>query len=471
MNRYLVLLPITIVALAISALVARAVLFSDSIANEYRESARRAIADGDLAAAKFYYSRLVGSGDRGTIKDQFNWAVILNAAGDRQASQQQLDELAPDDRAGYGPAHIAKAQLLLGMLGQPRVDTAGLLARARHHLAHGAWDRSADSDLVWARFHLAAKEPDEAFTRLTKAATARPELWYEVSRLARELNRDIDAERALDNALKDARKKLELDPKDVPSRLRLVSILNERDQIEAVRRLLNDGLDRQPNEPDLRRAASDFALKRSTEVAEDAPNSDQRRLRLLSEAANRDPSNGRVYAALQAFYSRARTDAQRLAYRETLEQLIAEGNDVAAAHFAMGNLKFMEGDASSAVFHFEMAIDLNPEAVAFANNLAWVLSHSDQPDLDRASQLAEVAYGRAPKSRSVRDTLAAIRIKQERYREALPLLESILVSARGEKKRDLHQKLATVYENLGQPEIAKRHQRMAAQPEGPDLDG
>ncbi|MEM6691047.1 MAG: hypothetical protein AAF664_16585, partial [Planctomycetota bacterium] len=288
--------------------------------------------------------------------------------------------------------------------------------------------------------------------------------------LTKQLGRQTDSDRAMQNAESHARKSIRTDPNDVGERLRLAAIMTEKEETEAVRRLLIDGLRRQPNEPKLKRAASDFALLQAQDLDADQSEATSRRLQLLHEAATLDPNNSRVYLSLQGFYSQSRSQEQKVAYREALETMITSGQDVAAAHFALGNLKFLEGDTSGAVFHFETAIEINPLAVAIANNLAWVLCHGEEPDLDRASQLAEIAFDKAPKNSSVMDTLAEIRIKQERFREALPLLEKILSLAQGDKRRELHEKLANIYGNLGQPEIAKRHQSAAAAVESLDLD-
>jgi tetratricopeptide (TPR) repeat protein len=457
MKTALLFLPVTLVMLTVAGLVGRALYSSEGIQQQYRVAARQAIVDEDLEGAKFYYSRLVGGGDRGTPQDQFNWVSVLQASGESQAAQQQLSELAPDDESGYGPAHTAKAQWMMSMLAQPDIDKAKMLPQIEHHLQQGAWNESAENDVLWARYYLAADKPDEAMERFFAAAARRPSLWFDVVVLCRGMGLDTEMQRAMQNAESYARSRLKQDAGDVQERLRLASLMTERKQTEAVRRLLVDGLRSTPNSPDLKRAASTFALMQLPNIPADAADAVEKRIGLIQEAANLDPNNQQIYQSLQALYGEARDDKQRAAYRKTLESMIVDGRDASAAHFALGNLTFMSGEVDTSIFHLETALELNPKAAVLANNLAWVLCQGGSPDLDRASQLAELALATNPDSISFVDTLAAVRCRQERYREAIPMLEKILPMAGGQKKRDLHKQLAAAYDSLGQESLADRH--------------
>ncbi|MEM6981064.1 MAG: hypothetical protein AAF539_15490, partial [Planctomycetota bacterium] len=300
-------LPIITVLVAISGLIARALYSSETIASEYRVAARQAMAADDWPAAKFYYSRLVGAGDTGTAKDQFNWVQLLSASGELQAAKQQLSELAPEDAGGYGPAHVAMAQTLMSELSQLDSDRTEHLDRVKHHLTRGAWNNSTENDLLWAQYHLAMEQLDDAMARFSMAATRKPSLWFDLIGLTKQLGRQTDSDRAMQNAESHARKSIRTDPNDVGERLRLAAILTEKEETEAVRRLLLDGLRRQPNEPKLKRAASDFALLQAQDLDADQSGATVRRLRLLNEAATLDPSNSRVYLSLQGFYSQSRS--------------------------------------------------------------------------------------------------------------------------------------------------------------------
>lgn len=217
----------------------------------------------------------------------------------------------------------------------------------------------------------------------------------------------------------------------------------------------------------LRSLASELSIARIQLISspddgtDDSEETMRQKMELLSQAAQFNPSNIRVYQVLTAFYEQSKTAEQKAVFREQLEGWIASGQTVPLAHFALGNLLWTESDVERAVFHFEAALELNPSLAMVANNLAWVLSQSETPDLERAEKLVTIAMEADPKNPQYNDTMGAVLFEQERFREALVYFEKILPSANGEKKRELHEKLAAIYENLGQENLAARHRQQA----------
>ncbi|MEO9930346.1 MAG: tetratricopeptide repeat protein [Parasphingorhabdus sp.] len=458
----LIFAPLLLVTSVFTLLIGRGLYQRDQILIDYRLAAREAMAEEDLKLARFYYSRLVGNGDRGTEQDQFNWFHVLAASGDQSAAQKQLDDLAPNDSTGYGPAHLLKAQSLLAVIDQEGLDRKKMLAQIEHHLQQGAWGESLENDLLWSQYLLASKQIDQAILRLNSAAKQNPELWFEIGQFLEAQGRPTDANRCFENAVQHAQKQLRADPINTTARLRLAAIFADRGERETVRKLLVDGIRLNDQDSELKLAASNFALMQLDQISDDQPGAEKQRLTLLTEAAELAPNNSSVYSAIQGFYFRARSDEQRRVYRSTLEEMITTGQNVAAAHFALGNLLFSEGEQESASFHLEAAVQMTPDTAIFANNLAWVLAHSEPADLDRAEKLASLALQSQPDNSEFMDTMAAVLVKQQRYREAIPLLESILTNADGEKRSELHLKLAEAYRGIGQTPLADRHQEQAA---------
>ncbi|EMI54383.1 hypothetical protein RSSM_04208 [Rhodopirellula sallentina SM41] len=454
--------PLLLVLSVLVLLVGRGLYQRDQILNEYRMAAREAVAEKDLELAKFYYTRLVGSGDRGTVRDQFNWFHVLAASGDASGAQKQLDDLAPNDATGYGPAHLVKAKSLLSVVEREDLDRDKILTQVEHHLQQGAWGESLENDLLWSQYYLASKEMDQATLRLNSAAKRNPDLWFEIALFFQGLDRTTDATRCYENAVQHARKQLRADPTNTTARLRLATIFSDRGERETVRKLLVDGMRLDDQDAELKTAASNFALLQLDSITDDQPDADKRRLTLLTEAAELAPNNGAVYSAIQAFYYRARTDVQRQSYRSTLEEMIASGHNVAAAHFALGNLLFSDGQLESASFHLEAAVRMDPNAAIFANNLAWVLAHAEPADITRADEFASIALEAQPDNVDFMDTMAAVRMKQNRFQEAIPLLELVLAKARGERLGELHLKLSEAYQSIGQSSLAERHREQAA---------
>ncbi|MEM9827650.1 MAG: tetratricopeptide repeat protein [Planctomycetota bacterium] len=446
----------------VGLLVGRSLYSQRSIAGEYRLAARQAVANEELEKAKFYYSRLVGSGDRGTPQDQLNWVSILAASGDQQAAKAMLDELAPDDRVGLGEAHRQKVMAIAKL-----IRTQGGSRRAfetmHWHLRHGAREPTPDNDLLWAGYHVAVEQIDEAINRYSSAASQRPELWFEVAQLYRQLRRPEEAKRAMQRAEDFARQSIDENPLDTDQRLRLADILAGKGQLDRVEALLFEGLKLAKKDPKLKLAISKYYLAGLAKISGRDPDSDRQRLELIAKAAEISPGNPDIYKAMTGLYARSDTEEQKQSYRKTLETLITNGNSAPLAHFALGNFLFDQGDTKAAIFHLERAFESDPNLPIIANNLAWVLSQTDSADYVRAEKLARMALSIQPENLTFRDTLATILFEQEKHAEALPLFEKNLAFASEAKKQKIHQRLASIYEALGQPRMAASHRQQIQQ--------
>jgi tetratricopeptide (TPR) repeat protein len=84
---------------------------------------------------------------------------------------------------------------------------------------------------------------------------------------------------------------------------------------------------------------------------------------------------------------------------------------------------------------YERILQIDPNAVVAANNLAWLDVERNQ-DLDLALQLAQRAKQHLSSDSRVNDTLGWIYYKKNLPQQALPLLEE---SVRGDPNNPLHQ--------------------------------
>jgi tetratricopeptide (TPR) repeat protein len=132
------------------------------------------------------------------------------------------------------------------------------------------------------------------------------------------------------------------------------------------------------------------------------------------------------------------------------------------AHFALSNLFGAEGDDAKAEWHLEQAHRLDNEFVAVINNLAWLLAHKREPDLDRALELAEIAVSRVPGNAEFLDTLGSVLLLQNRHEQAIAIFEKALRNSRS--KNEIHVKLAACYRAIGRTDLANLHARNAKKP-------
>ena len=111
------------------------------------------------------------------------------------------------------------------------------------------------------------------------------------------------------------------------------------------------------------------------------------------------------------------------------------------AHTALGNALLQKGQLREAIVHYQAALEIEPLAVLPLNNLAWVLSTSDDAEFrngSRAVELAEraVQLSQAQNPRFIR-TLAAAYAADGRFSDASEAAERALSLAREQNNFDL----------------------------------
>ena len=458
--------PSLFVAIAVGALVYRGSVVQSAIQVDYRNAGRAAFEEGSLKRAQFYYSRLIGEGDLGSPQDQLNWASMLASSGDSQAAMSLLDKLAPEKSIGFGPAHRQKALLLLNAMRAGQTQGSDILNRLQWHLKQGARDESVESHQLWAFYFLAAGQLDKAIARLVRAAQINPDLWLETAALCSTPNHAEDRARFIDRAEAHARQSIETNPLDAARRVTLAKVLVERRQFDEAEAILLEGL-KLENLPGLRRACSDLCLVRLQQLLTSSDVSDSGgvamgdQVRLIGQATQYDPQNPEVIKQWAALHDRATSDDHRKQIREQLEKSIVEGESAAFAHFTLGGILWIVGDRKKSIFHVEKAFAIDPRFTDAANNLAWMLANQDTPDLDRAEELILQALAKRPEDVRYQDTYSDVLTKQGKWDEALVVLEKVLPAMPKEARKDLHQRLAKVYSELGEEVLSKMHQENA----------
>jgi tetratricopeptide (TPR) repeat protein len=121
----------------------------------------------------------------------------------------------------------------------------------------------------------------------------------------------------------------------------------------------------------------------------------------------------------------------------------------------LGTYEAERGEIDKAVLHLQQAHELSPQLYAVANNLAWVLSETTPPQLDRALALINAALEIHPDMPEMLDTRGQILTKKGEWRAALRDLEAALPTLKGDKR--LHEALAECYRKLGSAELAEQH--------------
>lgn len=456
-----------LVVLSFGGVLLRAALIQEQTDLHYRTMARQAMNEGNFAGARVYYSRLVSSDRKVDPKDEFNWAQIVARGGDPFAASEMIDQLAPDNATGYPAAHRLKAIQMAQNLGAIDRSEGGseLLEKTfeqlRHHLTRSGQENPLQLCDLWSGYYFASGQNEEGLKKVVESAAYEPKRWLAAAIASERQGNRIQRDRCYRLAEQHFTTQLDSDPLDFQSRIALAKVLVDTERVEAASALLADGL-KLADRAELRRTASDLRLFQMSKVKGPLEEGFAKFNRLLAEAVELDPLNPEAYGRLLAVYQAAKSEEQRTQLRERLERQVVKGDSIAFAHFSLGSMHWLDGDLKNSIWHTEKALEINPGLLDVANNVAWLVSQQEDGDLDRALKLINVAVEKRPDVVNYRDTKGSILMKMKRWEEALVEMETILPRTSGEARKELHQRLAIVYAELGKDSLARMHEDEAA---------
>jgi len=444
---------------------------SNSIQQRYRQVAEQAMAAEDYPLAKAVYTRLSAFGGFSEQVDLFNWAIVLAESGQDKRATEIMNQLAPDDRVGFPAAHRIKAASLVRMLGTSREPELSNLA---WHLEHADGQDDPEMLRAWSLYYARIRRFADAANKMRSAARANPALLLPAANLYRKAGNTAEQQRLLTQAINYYTRKLDEQPDNVESLTNLSRLLFERNEFETAEKYLLDGL-RHDNRPEFRELVADFYLSVCQKLLAQSRRTFQRNatpignqdfdrvLKSLQQALKFDPNQAKAYDVMAEFSQLARADQSQFEQLIQLFQRSIELDQSAAiAHLMMGNMLWQDGNVAKSRSHFEQAYNLDNDLSIVINNLAWSLTKSEPKDLQRALELANVVVNAQPQSASFRDTLANVYLELGEWDQALLHFQKTLQDAYpGMNLNPVHENLATIYEQLGRPEMVERHKRLA----------
>ena len=110
----------------------------------------------------------------------------------------------------------------------------------------------------------------------------------------------------------------------------------------------------------------------------------------------------------------------------TLKDLLSSGQAPPVVHFVLGLNASRQGDMQAAIMHYELAHDASPETPVTLNNLAYTISRSKNPDLERALGLINQAIELDAEVPDFFDTRGEILMRMGRWPQAITDLEAAL---------------------------------------------
>jgi tetratricopeptide (TPR) repeat protein len=429
---------------------------SRQLAQAYNRAAGAAFLSGDFTTARVCYERLI---ELKPSPEIWYWlARTVDGLGDHDRAARLMDRAAPLDLPGYAPVHLQRAVAFL------KSGTAADRALAERHLVSAvtvAPHLSVPRGLL-GQLYLATGRPALAVRHLLRAVGELPELRMTLARAYQALDQSSTARHEAETALKMWRRRASEHPDEYAARTawaEAACFLGDYSSAVAA----FEQMPGPAGDPRYGRSLAVVYAAWADAVARDRREADLgARVALVERGLRADPSSDRLLELLARFVGEGAPDAEKAC--QVLRDLLAQGKATSIAHFTLGVNAWMRGALDEARLHLEEADRLAPGSPVVVNNLAWVLAHSEPPDLPRALKLSELAVERQPEMPTFWGTRGVILARLGRWRDALPDLEAALADS--PDNVELHQSLASAYESLGDLDMAARHRR-AAVPRSP----
>ena len=441
------------------------VLLYSSLANRqiisrYRVKSQNALAAADFSKAKVYLTRVINEDRSPKQEDLYHFAESLSKTGEEQRASKIIDELAPDNAPGYPPAHRLKAANLASLIQQ--VKDTGLIEKLRWHLQQANDPNSTELSQLWSLYYLAVQQPENAVRHLQRAAVTKPELLLTVADIQKEAGDTGAFNQTLRKAVTVFTKRVDDEPMNLEFRVMLARVLAKQNVMPEAERVLLAGYAIGAT-PEFSRAIAEFYVLWHDIAVRDQLDF-KLQLDLLQRSMKYDINYAPIYERLILKYRRSSEAENFEDIEAVLEEAIAQGHSTALAHFAIGNLFWLKEQFQQAEWHINQAYKLDDRLAFVGNNLAWLLAHKEQPELDQALKLAEGVVSQFPDPR-FRDTLATILMKKGDLDRALVEFEKTLPLIAN--KQSVHQKIAEIYSAIGNETLAKLHRElMNSSPQG-----
>ena len=448
-------IPAVLGLVTIGVVAMRVDLQASALLEAYDREALVAFQKEDWEKAELMYDRLLLLANSDRPRANFNLGIVLEQQGEMERAFAIMRQIAPADTGGFAQAHRWLADKALQNPDTLRSQEARELLRAHYDHARLRFPRDPTIHYGLAQYYIAAGVVSKASESLLAAARLSPEYYFSLGLWQHRINQRRRAAVSFEQAATYYASVVAREPENATARFRWASCQTNLGKPSESLRILAEGaqLDKSVDYAPAMANACVYIFDRMN----GAQVVDHRaRLAWLRQALRHVPNFPPALTRLAA-YAVGQADEE---VAEMLEILLATGADVAFVHFVAGIRNWATGDQDKSLFHFSRAYKLDAEMLSIGNNLAWVLSQKEHPDLERALKVIESVL-RADEDNPIhRDTRGQIFAKLARWEEALDDLEFALQSPNMSGNKYLHQALAETYEALGQESLASKHRQI-----------
>lgn len=451
----------------------------ETVIENYRKASRAAMQIGNYGQAEVLLKRLLTL-QPNEPSTKYQLAMCSEEQGNLSRAYSMMNQIAPANGSGFAPAHFWLAEKHIG--GNPaRLSDPGSQRVIKNHLNASAKDPklSNASNFYLSQLYVAQGDFKKAIAAYEKISQRGPTYFQTLSRMyvtAGDLERAENAARA---GLRDLQQRIKKTPESRQLYFMAAQTAVALKEFEQGIQLLKSGMqlsakELAKNQKQLQKE-KESAGKEKLEKEKDILISEHRRfmeaiaiayaawfdatpqddldsrLSRIDQAIQYGPNVSFVVTRLAKLSTEIDTDSERFA---SLHAAIANGTASGAAHSILGTHALENDEFLKAEQHFRMAVSHQPYAAKTLNNLAWCLSHKENPNLEEAKQFATRAIQLAPNDFRIIDTRAIIHVLMDDKNAAIRDYEQIL------KLKPDHletcRQLAKLYAQIGLSDLANQ---------------
>lgn len=423
----------------------------ENLARLERE-AQSQLDQGHFAEARLAAMRLMQDGTQNSRAIVIE-AKALRGMGRESDALRLLSRIAPREGAGYAPAHVIQATIMLAK------KTPDVQAAYEHiNRALQSDPTCQDAQELAARFAAGQKQWGAVLAHLNKMELGkRPDLMLMKATALQFSGQEeaaVEAAQEAENALREMSKSPAAKGPEVRFSI-AVSLSLQRKFEEAVEWIANSIKGNNPTREE-RQLLGGIYLSWSRYLKEQPKRDRMEALKLLEQGIQISPeSQDLIMAFLEDCDELTSESADR---QKHVERVLSNGGISSSfLHYYLGVLDWKQGNRESAKSHFELANKLNPGFKVIGNNLAMAIASvsTDRGELEKALAMINELLEKEPENPFFLDTRGHVHAKLGEYKEAVSDFERALPNARD--KGSCHVKLADLYEQLGMKELASKH--------------
>jgi len=420
----------------------------------YYVTAHAAMSAGEYGKARVAFERLLQMDTRSNDAYLFGLALSLKGLGQEQEAAALLANLAPLDSAGYPPAHMLIARVILANPNSHRDSLDSAASHLKRILA--VQPENFEARMMLGQLYTKTGQWEQAKEYLETAYPSRKEAALTLALVAGYQRDETGFMRWAEQARVFFKAQVEARPGEPLLRIYWAEATLMLGEYKAALNILETGIMQSGDAAYYQMAARVYS-EWSRKVAQTSPDDLGRRLHLIQCGLDYAANNEQLLLQLIALSQLSGREAGQA--RAHLNQLLAQGGDTAMLHLCLGIDAWQRQRVKEARQHFSLAYEMAPQMPYVANNMAMILALGEEPDLPRALGIIQSVVDKFPKDPHFRDTRGRILGKLGRWQEAVRDLEYALplVSAKG----STHALLAEAYRHLGLEEMALQHEKLA----------